>query len=451
MKSSILSVILFLFSFSLLLAQDNKTTELSLQQCVQTAVEKNIKVQTARIDYEKSGYKVSETRSALLPKINANGNFQDNLKLPTTLIPGEIFGEPGTSLALQMGANYSTSASISLNQVLYNQTALIALKLSKKSAALNTLGIEKAREEQAFEVSKLYFLSLTTTRQKQLLDENITRTKHLSDIVKIRVDNGMSKQIDYERASVNLENLYTQLSNTEATLEQQLNLIKYTLEIPLDESIALTDTAEMPLMQVSPELISDFSNHIDIQMLESQKEINSLNLKMIKSGYLPSLSFAGQYTNQGLRQDFINYFQSNTENKWFGSSSIGLNLSIPVFDGMEKRSKSRQAKLDVQKTEITLDNTKKRFSVNYQNSLNNYQNQKHNVQRQKQNIKLAENVYKETALKYREGLSTMSDLLQDELALNNAQANYLNALYKLKEDELKIMWLNGEIRNLFNK
>lgn len=89
---------------------------------------------------------------------------------------------------------------------------------------MNTLGIEKAREEQAFEVSKLYFLSLTTARQKQLLDENITRTKHLSDIVKIRVDNGMSKQVDYERASVNLENLYTQLSNTEATLEQQLNL-----------------------------------------------------------------------------------------------------------------------------------------------------------------------------------------------------------------------------------
>lgn len=451
MKSILLSVAFVLFSITLLFAQATKTTGLSLQQCVQTAVEKNINVQTARIDYEKSGYKVDETRAALLPKISVNGNFQDNLKLPTTLIPGEFLGEPGTSVALQMGAKYNTNASINLNQVLYNQTALIALKLSKKSAALNTLGVEKAREEQAFEVSKLYFLSLTTARQKQLLDENIARTKHLSDIVKIRVDNGMSKQIDYERASINIENLYTQLSNTEATLEQQLNLIKYTLEIPLDESIALTDTAEMILLRVSPELMSDFSNHIDIQMLESQKEINNLNQKMITSGYLPSLSFTGQYTNQGLRQDFKNYFRSDPENNWFGSSYIGLNLSIPVFDGMEKRSKSRQAKLDYQKTEITLDNTKKRFGVNYQNSLNNYQNQRTNVQRQKQNIALAENVYKETALKYREGLATMSDLLQDEMALNNAQANYLNALYNLKEDELKIMSLNGEIRNLFNK
>ena len=272
MKSILLSVVLVLLSIPLLFAQENKTTELSLQQCVKTAVEKNINVQIARIDQEKSVYKVDETRAALLPKINISGSFQDNLKLPTTLIPGEIFGEPGTSLALQMGAKYNTNVSISLNQVLYNQTASIALKLLKKSVALNTLDVEKAREEQAFEISKLYFLSLTTARQKQLLDENIMRTKHLSDIVKIRVDNGMSKQVDYERASINLENLYTQLSNTEATLEQQLNLIKYMLEIPLDEIILLTDTAEMPLLRVSPELLSDFSNRTGHSVCKTQKE-----------------------------------------------------------------------------------------------------------------------------------------------------------------------------------
>ena len=45
-------------------------------------------------------------------------------------------------------------------------------------------------------------------------------------------------------------------------------------------------------------------------------------------------------------------------------------------------------------------------------------------------------------------MATMSDLLQDEMGLNNAQANYLNALYKLKEAELEIMSLNGEIKSL---
>jgi outer membrane protein TolC len=451
MKSVILSTTFVLLSITFLFAQENKKIELSLQGCVQAAVEKNINVQTARIDHEKSGYKVSETRAALLPKININGNFQDNISLPTTIIPGEIFGQPGTNMAVKLGAIYNTNASIGINQVLYNQTALTALQISKKMEGLNALGVEKASEELALEVSKLYFLSLTTSKQKKLVEENIVRTKHLSEIIKLLVDNGMNKQVDYDRITVNLENLYTQLSNIEATFEQQLNMIKYTLDIPLEETVVLTDTAEMPLLLKSPETISDFSNHINIQMLESQKEINRLNQKMIMNGYLPSLSFTGQYAYQGLRQNFSNYFQSNPENKWYASSSIGLNLTIPIFDGLEKRSKSRQAKLDYQKTIMTIENTKENFSVNYQNAINNYQNHKNNVQRQKQNIALAGKVYNQSALKYREGLVTMSDLLQDEMGLNNAQASYLSALYNFKEAELKIMSLDGEIKNLINK
>ena len=143
------------------------------------------------------------------------------------------------------------------------------------------------------------------------------------------------------------------------------------------------------------------------------------------------------------------YFNNNPENKWFSSSYIGLGLSIPIFDGFEKRSKSLQAKMEIQKTEALLFDRKERFSADYQNAVNNYQNSKANVARQKQNIALAERVYDETALKFREGLATMTGLLQDEMSLSSAQANYLTALYNYREAEIKIMSLNGEIRNLF--
>lgn len=445
---SILSIAFVLISFHMLSAQENKELKLTLRECVQMAVKRNIQVQTTRIEYEKSDYKVNETRAALLPQINGNGSFQDNLKLPTTLIPGEFLGQPGTNVALQMGANYSTNASVGINQVLYNQTALTALQLSKKMKGLSALGVEKASEELAVEISKLYFLTLTTAKQKVLVEGNIARTKHLGDITKILVDNGMSRQVDYDRIHVNLENLYTQLGNTEATLEQQMNMMKYLLVVPLNETIALTDTAEIPLMQQIQAGKPDFSHHVDIQVLESKVEISRLNQKMITDGYLPTLSFTGQYGYQGLRQNFKNYFQSSSESKWYPSSYVGINLSIPIFDGMKRRSKVRQAKLDYREAVMTLGDTKTDFSVNYLNAINNYRNHKNNVQRQKQNIDLAEKVYEETALKYHEGLVPLSDLLQDEVGLNNAQASYLNAVYNYKEAELKIMSLNGEIKNL---
>lgn len=448
MMKSILSIAFVLISFHMLSAQENKELKLTLRECVQMAIKRNIQVQTTRIEYEKSDYKVNETRATLLPQIKGSGSFQDNLKLPTTLIPGEFLGHPGTNVALQMGANYSTNASVGINQVLYNQTALTALQISKKMKGLSALGVEKASEELAVEISKLYFLTLTTSKQKALIEGNIARTKHLSDITKIRVNNGMNRQVDYDRIHVNLENLYTQLDNTKATLEQQKNMIKYLLVVPLDETIVLTDTTEIPLMQQISAGKPDFSNQVDIQELESKVEISRLNQKMITDGYLPTLSFTGQYGYQGLRQNFKNYFRSSSESNWYPSSYVGLNLSIPIFDGMKRRSKARQAKLDYREAVMTLGDTKTDFSMNYRNAINNYRNHKNNVQRQKQNIVLAEKVYKETALKYHEGLIPLSDLLQDEVGLNNAQASYLNAVYNYKEAELKIMSLNGEIRNL---
>ena len=449
MRTILLSAIILL-SATLLSAQDVKVVKLSLQECVQMAIDRNINVQSTRIDSEKSGHKVSETRAALLPKININGSFTDYIEKSVTLLPGEIVGRPGTNIAAEMGTQFNTSAGITINQVLYNQTALTALKLSEKMENISSLSIEKASEELAAEVSKLYFLSLTTAKQKILIEENIARTKRLSDIVKILVDNGMGKKVDYQRISVSLENLYTHLSNTEATLEQQLNMIQYMLVIPIEENIILTDTTEMPLLS-HMSVKFDFSDHIDIQLLESQKEINQLNQKIITAGYLPSLSFVGQYAYQGYREDFENYFRNSPENKWYSSSYIGISLSIPIFDSFEKRSKSRQAKLDYQKTVLRIDDTKERFGVIYQNALNNYKNHKTNVERQKKNIELAETVYQETTLKYREGLASMSDVLQDEMGLSNSQSAYLSALYNYREAELNIMSLNGEIRNLFNK
>jgi len=393
---------------------------------------------------------MDEGFAALFPKVNFNGSLTDNVLLPTTVLPGEFLGKPGTMIPLQMGSTYSASAVLSISQVLYNQTALTAVKILKKMSSVSGLSVEKASEDIAFEVAKLYALEQTTEEQRKLIDKNISLIERLRDITKITIDNGIGKQVDLDRVNVNLENLYTQQSNTQAAQEQQLNMIKYMLDLPLDQTILLTDTAEMQLMKNEPVLQTDFSNHVTIRLLESQKEISLLNKKVITNGYLPTLSLTGQAAYQGLQEKFSTYFKSSSDNKWYPFANFTVTLAVPVFDGFEKRSKSRQANLEIQKVQETLDNTKESFSMNYRNAMNNYVNNKSTVRRQKQNLELAEKVYKETTLKYKEGMAAMSSLLQDEMSLSSAQGGYLTALYNFKEAELKIMSLNGEIKNLIN-
>ena len=453
MRRTIFSLVLFLIGGQMLIAQESKTTGLSLQECVQMAVKKNINVKTARIDDEKNRVKKGEALAALLPKVNFNSSLTDNILLPTTVIDASKLspGTPaGTMMPLQMGSHYSANAVLSISQVIYNQTAITAVKLLKKYTDMTGLSIEKASEDIAFEVAKLYALGQTTIEQRKLIDKNISNTERLRDITKITVDNGIGKQVDLDRVNVNLENLYTQQSNTQAAQEQQLNMIKYMLDLPLDQNIALTDTAGMQLLKDEPKLQSDFSNHVTIRLLESQKEISILNKKVITNGNLPTLSLSGQAAYQGMQEKFGTFFKNSSDNKWYPNANFTVTLAVPVFDGFEKKSKARQANLDIQKAQITLESTKENFSMNYKNAMNNYTNNKNTVRRQKRNLELAEKVYQESTLKYREGMAAMSSLLQDEMSLSSAQGGYLTALYNFKEAELKIMSLNGEIKNLIN-
>lgn len=448
MKGKLLVIAILMQGVLALTAQETK--KLSLKDCVGLAVEQNINTRSARIENEKSRYKKEETRAALLPKLTMSAQFTDNVALPTTVLPGEFLGKPGTNVAVQMGSQFSTTASLSLSQVLYSQTALTALQLSKKSEQLTSLSVEKASEEVAFEVARLYVLNQTTVEQQRIISENIKRTEKLQEITRLTVETGVGKQVDLDRVNVNLENLYTQKSNTDAALEQQINMIKYMTGIPATQEITLSDPATMPLTADEPVLISDFSDNINIRMLESQKELNVLNKKLVNSGYMPTLSLSGQAAYQGLRNDFSTYFKSGSENKWYPMANFAVSLSVPLFDGLEKRAKSRQAGMDIRKSTETLDDTKQSFGVNYKNALNTYINNKATVKRQDQNVQLSEKVYQESSLKFSQGLATMSTLLQDEMSLSSAQANYLTALYNLKEAELKIMSINGKIKNLYN-
>lgn len=449
MKQLVFLLTLILITGQLTFAQESKSIGLSLQQCIQMAVENNINVRTACIDKEESKFKVEETRAMLLPKINMAGSFQDNTSLPTTVIPGSFIGQPGTDVAMQMGSRFNSGASVSISQVLYNRTAILALDIARESEDVSGLNIEKAKEDIAAKVARLYFLTLTTAEQQKLIEGNIARAEKLKNITKVTVDNGLGNQVDLDRVSVNLENYYTQLSNAQSTQEQQLSMMKYLLSLPQQQSINLTDKVDTLLLRCAPALVSDFSDNTDIRLLESQQEINLLKEKAVRSESMPTLSFSGLYSYQGLESEFKDYFSSN--NKWYPYSYFSVSLSIPIFNGFAKHAKSHQASLEYQKTQEKLDATKESFTMNYKNAINNYMNNKNIVYRQQENLKLAERVYEETALKYREGFATMSNLLQDEISLSNAQAGYLNALYNFRDAEVNIMSIDGGIKNLYTE
>lgn len=104
---------------------------------------------------------------------------------------------------------------------------------------INRLSYEKAREDLILEICKMYYLGQTTAEQITLIKANITRLEELKDITMAFHDNRMAMEVDVKRVNINLENLKVQYDNVRAMQEQQLNLLKYIMDYPADEQMAL--------------------------------------------------------------------------------------------------------------------------------------------------------------------------------------------------------------------
>lgn len=416
---------------------------LTLEQCLKTGIENNLSLETKRNDILKGKHTLSENRAKLLPQINAIASFNDNFNPPVSVTDGSAYGNPyNVTHTLQ----YNASAGLQLQMPLYNQTVYTALSIARTMDEINGLSYEKAREDLMMQIAQMYYLGQSTSEQIAIVKENIRRLEELRDITTAFFDNGMAMEVDVKRVNINLENLQVQYDNAVSMLTQQLNLLKYVMDYPAEKEIALTP---VDTEHITPVALSGLSENLsELQLLRQQGTLAEQQQKMISQGYLPSLSLTGNFMYSAFTDKAKNWFHSGPSNHWYNSSGIGLTLRIPVFDGFDKRSKLRKARIDTENVRLTYENTRKNLQTQYLNATNELMNSQRNFTKQKDNYLLAEDVYEVTSDRYREGIASMTEVLQDEMRMSEAQNNYVTAHYNYRMTNLSLLKLTGNLETL---
>lgn len=415
----------------------------TLEQCLKTGIENNLSLETKRNDILKGKHTLSENRAKLLPQINAIASFNDNFNPPVSVTDGSAYGNPyNVTHTLQ----YNASAGLQLQMPLYNQTVYTALSIARTMDEINGLSYEKAREDLMMQIAQMYYLGQSTSEQIAIVKENIRRLEELRDITTAFFDNGMAMEVDVKRVNINLENLQVQYDNAVSMLTQQLNLLKYVMDYPAEKEIALTP---VDTEHITPVALSGLSENLsELQLLRQQGTLAEKQQKMISQGYLPSLSLTGNFMYSAFTDKAKNWFHSGPSNHWYNSSGIGLTLRIPVFDGFDKRSKLRKARIDTENVRLTYENTRKNLQTQYLNATNELMNSQRNFTKQKDNYLLAEDVYEVTSDRYREGIASMTEVLQDEMRMSEAQNNYVTAHYNYRMTNLSLLKLTGNLETL---
>ena len=448
MKLKSLLVMMFTIGAVECIAQSDTLT---LKRCIEIGIENNLTLQQKQQDIHIAEIGQSENRHKLIPVIQGYANFVHNVERATSVTDGsnlsKLLGVDAPYM-VGKGLDFQTTGGFQLSMPLYNQTLYTGIQIADKMKEISEASYEKAKEDLTVEISKLYYLAQTTAKQIELIRSNIGRMESLKSITSAFYDNDMALKVDVQRVDINLENLRTQLTNAEAMYEQQLNLLRYTLDFAPDTPILLStlkgymDYDDSYLLRgLSPDLY-------ELQLLNMQSEVLQKQKKMINQGYLPTLSLVGATQWTAFTDKFENYFHTHPTNKWYNHTYWGLQLNVPIFDGLAKRNKSRKVAAQYTQLQTTIADTEKKLQTQYQNSLNDWHNNIRNAERQRENYRLAESVYLVTSDQYKEGVASMSDLLQDEMRMTEAQNGYISALYKYMVSELSLLKLTGQLNRL---
>lgn len=417
-----------------------------MPECLRMGIDKNLTLKSQRNEMRKSKYGISENRAKLLPQINAIANMSDNFEPPVSVTDGSAYGNPyNVTHTLQ----YNASAGLQLQMPLYNQTVYTSVALARLMDEANTLSYEKAREDLILQICKLYYLGQNTAEQIELIKGNLARMEELKNITVAFYDNGMAMEVDVKRVNINLENLRVQYDNAKSMLTQQLNMLKYVIDYPADNEIALTPINTENFVPAELTGLSD--DQIELQLLRAKTDITEQQRRMIRQGYLSTLSLTGSWMYSAYTDRFSNWFHSGPSNKWYNSYGLGISLRIPIFDGMDKRYKLKKAALDVDNAKLSYENTLKNLQTQYVNATNDLMNNRRNFKKQKDNYMLAEDVYGVTSERYREGIASMTEVLQDEMRMTEAQNNYVTAHYNYRVTNLTVLKLTGKIETLMQE
>ena len=417
-----------------------------LEDCLRIGIENNLSLKTSRNEVLKGKHTLSENHAKLLPQINAVASFNDNFEPPVSVTDGSAYGKLyNVTKTLQ----YNAAAGLQLQMPLYNQTVYTSIEIARTLNQLNELSYEKAKEDLVMQISKMYFLAQNTVEQLNLVRDNIARLKELRDITVAFYDNEMAVEVDVQRVNINLENLQVQYDNAKAMLTQQYNMLKYVMDYPAERDIAVVETNAEEVTTATFNGLN--TNQYELLLLQEKSRLAEQQKKIVGHGYLPTLSLTGSWMYSAYTDKFKNWFHSGPSNHWYDSYGLGLSLRVPVFDGFDKRSRIRKAKIDVENARLSYTNALKNMETQYLNAINELQNSERNYRKQRDNCRLAENVCKVTNDRYREGISSMTDVLQDEMRVSEAQNNYLTAHYNYQIANLTLLKLTKQLDKLIKQ
>jgi outer membrane protein len=444
MKKNLILVTLFFATAAF--AQEVKTVHaFSLADAVNYAQKNNVQVKNALLDIDIQIQTNKEIASAALPTIGSSVGGTDFLTIPTSLLPGQIFGgAPGTFIPVQFGTKFNANYGANFNQILFDGQVFIALQARATSLDWKRKNAALTEENIKANIYKIYYQLSASKTQLNILDANIERLQKLANDAAAMYKSGFAEKLDVDKVNVQLNNLQTEKLKASNSVTIGFMGLKMLMGMPVKDSLVLTDIIDESSLSADVLYEDNFEYGIrkDFQYLTTIKKLSAFNVKRYQLSFLPTITMNGAYTKNAQRTKF-DFFDK--KGSWFETSLIGLNVNFPLFNGGARLARINKAKLELQQ----VDNQMAALKNNIDNELSqaklSYMSSVATVNFQKKNMQLAENVYSQTKKKFEAGTGSNTEISAAQADLVAAQNNFMNALYAALIAKVDLLKASGKL------
>lgn len=448
MRNTPLLVALALFGFYGSHAQQNL---LSKEEAAKLALENNFGIQVAKNQVAIADNNASVLNSGFLPTLtgNASANYQrdDN----TIEFPGQLTqdGSPRPDLNLYKAEAQRYGSSLAANYMLFDGLGrLYNYKRLQEQYQLSELQARETIENTMLQLFSVYFEIARLTENEKVLQQALEISIQRIQRAEYAFEYGQNTKLDILNAQVDMTNDSINLLNA----RQQLVNAKRDLNVVLNQDLNKTFEVDtlvnfIPKITLQNYLSEAKLNNVAVLQTEKNLAINTYDIKVNKSGYLPTLGLTGSY-GWNINQSAASAFFPGTNNFNTRNFGLGAALTWNLFDGGGTSVRVKNSKIAYENQELLKQQILLEVDRDLQNALNIYENRLAIFDIQAQNVLTNLNNFERSKEQFQLGRITSIEFRQAQINLMNAQTNKNLAKYDAKLAELQLLQLTGQLLNV---
>ena len=434
------------------LAADVKAQEsfmpgaLTIKQSLDIALTNNNALRADSLNIGITDYKNKQLKGAYLPQVNYSSKLNYNIAIPSQMLPGKVAGQPEKDyVPIQFGTKYEAGSSLEVTQTIYRKDLLLQMRATGLNTAIAQTKYNLSKEELVYQVAAAYYALQSSAEMIRSTESDYKNMKDVLAISKAQFDNGLIKRIDYESLQINVANLQSQLSQLKTQYNEQLSYFKYLLGVAPETTIIISDTIAS-VQDFSSNDNNKWTEREDLHLYHQLMQSKEVEMKSIKAEGKPAIS---SYFRFNYQSQFSDASKITNNDYWFKSSSVGLTMSVPLFDGNRRKNRVNAASTELQQLQWQTEQQKQKAQTEVITAWETFNNNRDQYQINQQNLTLSEKVFASRRALYTEGVTTLAELLDAERDLTQSRNLYIQSMIDVQTGMLDVHKATGTLLTEF--